>query len=173
MISKVISDHQRDWSYYIPYVCFAFNNTPHRSIGFTPFFVYMGREANWRVDLLLGDVNANQLEVPEYTRAVVERLQYVQQLVREKLDAVNKTMSTWYNRDVKEASFVPGQRVRVFHPQRVRGRSPKWTLFYTNVAVIEKKINDATYVVKFEKTGRTSVVHVDKLKPFLEFPADA
>ena len=55
----------------------------------------------------------------------------------------------------------------------MHGRSPKWTLVYSNVAVIEKKINDAMYVVKFEKTGHTLVVHVDKLKPYLEFPADA
>jgi transposase InsO family protein len=172
MLSKVISDHQRDWSYYVPYVCFSFNNTLHRSTGFTPFYVYTGREANWRVDLLLGDVNANELEVPEYTREVVQRLQYTQQLVREKLDAMNAVMSTWYNREVKECSFDVGQKVRVFQPQRVKGRSPKWTLFFSSIAEVLQKINDATYLIKFVKGGRTVVVHVDKLKPYLEYPVD-
>ena len=114
MLSKVIADHQRDWSYYVPYLCFSFNNTPHKSIGFTPFYVYMGWEANWRVELLLGDVNSNDLDVPDYTHEVVERLQYTQQLVREKLDAANKKVSTWFNREVKEASFDLDRRSGYF-----------------------------------------------------------
>ena len=31
----------------------------------------------------------------------------------------------------------------------------------------------ATYLIKFEKGGRTVVVHVDKLKPYLELPAES
>ena len=134
--------------------------------------MYTGREANWRVDLLLGDVNANKLNVPEYTREVVQRLQYTQQLVREKLDAANRVMSTWYNREVKEASFEVGQKVLVFQPQRVKGHSMKWMLFFSSIAEVLQKINDAMYLTKFLKGGRTVVVHVDKLKPYLEYPAD-
>ena len=168
MFAKCVSDSQRDWSYYVKYICFSYNNTVCRSTGFTPFMVQTGRMANWRVDVLLGDANRGDLNVGEYTREVVARTQYVQQLVREELDATNKVMSEWYNKAVRVASFEVGDRVRVFNPRRFPQRSPKWQLFYSTVATVEEKVNESLYLVKFDRNGKRAAVHVDKLKLFRE-----
>ena len=67
---------------------------------------------------------------------MLERMQYVQDLIREKLKVAAKTMSEWHNRDVRLASFDVGQKVRVYNPHRVKGRSHKWQLLYTSVGEV-------------------------------------
>ena len=168
MFAKCVCDSQRDWSYLVKYICFSYNNTVCRSTGFTPFMVHTGRMANWRVDVLLGDANRGNLSVSDYTREVVSRIQYVQQLVREELDSTNKVMSEWYNRRVHAAGFEIGDRVRVFNPRRYPQRSPKWQLFYSTVAMVVEKVNESLYVVKFDRNNKRAAVHVDKLKIFKE-----
>ena len=52
----------------------------------------------------------------------------------------------------------------VFKTRRFVGRTPKWQLPFREVATIQKRLNDATYVVHAPKWKTAKVVHVDKLK---------
>jgi hypothetical protein len=77
-------------------------------------------------------------------------------------------MSTWHDKSVKQKKFAVGDRVRVYSPRRYLHRSPKWQRFYDCEAVIVKCINDVNYIVK-PKKGSEFRVHVNKLKPVVEF----
>ena len=168
MIGKCVEDHQRDWSYYLPYLALAYNNTPHKSTGLSPFYIYHGRDPLWRIDLILGSANVPELTVPEYTQQVVEKLYYAEKTVRDSLKKAGRNMSTWHDKSVKQKKFAVGDRVRVYSPRRYLHRSPKWQRFYDCEAVITKCINDVNYIVK-PKKGSEFRVHVNKLKPVVEF----
>jgi len=53
MISKVITENQRDWSSWVPYVTFCYNATTHSATQFPPFFIFTGRLPLWNIDLVL------------------------------------------------------------------------------------------------------------------------
>ena len=164
LLAKVVSDSQHDWSSYVAYVVFCYNATPHSATGFAPHFIMTGQQPRWNVDFLLNNVCETQQTIPEYTSTVLMKLDHAFELTREHLRQNALSMSTWYNRKTKPRSFAQGDVVRVYNPRRFKGRSPKWQSFYRDTAVVERRLNDATYVVKSATWKKAKVVHVDKLK---------
>ena len=164
LLAKVISESQRDWSSFVGYVTFCYNATPHSATGFAPHFVMTGQQPRWNVDFLFNCVDELEQTVPQYTAGVLHRLENAFHSTREHLQKAAKSMSTWYNQKVRSKSFTSGDLVRVYNPRRFKGRSPKWQSFYRETAVVERRLNDATYVVKCASWKQAKVVHVDKLK---------
>ena len=121
LFAKVIAENQRDWSTWVPYVTFCYNATRHSSTQFPPFFVYTGRLPLWTVDLILQDNSDNKQTLSEYTAGVVERLDKVNALVREHLQAAAVTASRWYNKKIPP-SHIPawGQGLYILPPARSR-----------------------------------------------------
>ena len=171
LLAKVVAENQRDWSEYVSYVVFCYNATEHSSTGFSPHLVMTGQQPRWNIDLLLADRPYDQFSVPQYTADLVEKLDYVHQLVRDHLEQAADSARTWYNKRVSPQTFVQGDKVRVFNPRRFAQRTPKWQSFYKDVAVVEKRLNDVTYVVSCAAwRKRRKIVHVDKLKLVKSFP---
>ena len=50
MLAKVVKDNQKDWSEWVPFVTFCYNATVHSATGFSPFFIFTGREPLWNID---------------------------------------------------------------------------------------------------------------------------
>jgi len=169
LLARVISESQRDWSHWVNYVTFCYNATPHSSTGFAPHFIMTGQEPKWNIDFLLYNVDVSSASVPEYTAGVLHKLEKAHALVREHLNHTAEVTRTWYNRKVKEQTFLEGDRVRVYCPRRYKGKSPKWQSFYKDEAVVVKKLNDVTYVVRSSAWRQPKIVHVNKLKPVREF----
>ena len=45
ILSKLISDHRRDWADFVPKAVLAYNTGAHESTGYTPYRLMFGREA--------------------------------------------------------------------------------------------------------------------------------
>jgi len=54
----------------------------------------------------------------------------------------------YVNKNFVQSRFAVGDRVRVYYPRRVKGRSVKWQSFFSIDGRVERRINDATYLVK-------------------------
>ena len=169
LLAKVISETQRDWSLYVGYVTFCYNATPHSSTGFAPHFIMTGQQPRWNVDFLLCNTDSAQQSVPQYTASVLARLNHAYELTREHLQQTAQSMSTWYNNKARVKSFTVGDRVYVYSPRRFKGRSVKWQSFYRDVGLVERRLNDVSYVVKCPGWKQAKVVHVDKLKAVRSF----
>jgi len=59
------------------------------------------------------------------------------------------------SRRFKPLKFALGDSVRVNNHRRFVGRCPKWKSLYKEVAVVDKKSNDATNIVKFPRSGKS------------------
>ncbi|PVD26823.1 hypothetical protein C0Q70_11970 [Pomacea canaliculata] len=57
-------EHKRRWPEHMPELPQAYNNTPHASIGFTPFFLLLGRELRLPVDYFLGRPGPSAVSTP-------------------------------------------------------------------------------------------------------------
>ena len=123
-----------------------------------------GRSPRWHIDFLLNNQDPGQHTLPEYTAEVLERLHGVYELVRDHLGQTADYSKSWYDKKVHKQSFLVGDRVYVYFPRHVKGRTPKWQSFYKTEAVVKTKLNDASHVVKAPSWKEAKVVHVDKLK---------
>ena len=169
MLAKVISETQKDCSQWLAYVTFCYNATEHSATGFPPFFVFTGRLPLWTVDLILPTTQEGK-PLPEYTAEVVNKLRIASDMVRENLQKAACNASQWYNRKVRPRFFNPGDKVMVYYPRKVTGRTCKWQSYYSLEGEITEKINDATYIAKCNRWPEPKIVHVDKLKIIETFP---
>jgi hypothetical protein len=171
LLAKVISDNQKDWPRFVKYVVFAYNTTEHSSTGFTPYYLWYGREASWRIDHILHSKDECIYDAAsDYIQDVQAKLDYAYPLVRERLGKCAITQSRWYNKRVKPITFKPLDRVYIYSPKVKPGHSPKWAKSYQDIGVIQHRLNDVTYVVRLERTGRTTTIHVDKMKLVHDWP---
>eukprot|EP00731_Ephydatia_muelleri_P024547 Em0016g818a len=76
MLSKVVSENQRNWDENLQKVLFAYRTAVHDSTGYTPFLVMFGRSPNLPVDVMLGRYREDSgSSVPKYmqrTRALMK-----------------------------------------------------------------------------------------------------
>jgi hypothetical protein len=169
LLNKVISESQRDWSRWLPYIVFCYNCTVHSSVGFPPFLLQTGQNPRWCIDFLLSNIEESKQSVPEYTAGVLDTMHRTYALVRENLKARAEAACTWYDRTVKPRQFSAGQTVRVYCPRHFKGRSPKWQSFYKDVGIVEKRLNDVTYVVTSSAWKNKKIIHANKLKAVTTF----
>lgn len=54
VLSKFVSNHQRDWDQHIPLALMAYRSSVHESTGFSPSMLMFGREIELPIDLLYG-----------------------------------------------------------------------------------------------------------------------
>jgi hypothetical protein len=169
MLAKVISTNQADWHKFVPYVTFCYNACTQVSTGFSPYFLFHGREPKWNIDFILGHVEPSVKTVPQYTEDVLTTLETAYTVVRDNLRSVAQNASTSYNRNVKLKNFKVGDKVRVYNPHGVPGQSRKLQSFYRDVGIIVKKLNDVTFIVHCAAWKIDKVVHIDKLKLEIDF----
>ena len=68
LLSKVVSDHQRDWDEHLQKVLFAYRTAIHESTGYSPFLVTFGRSPNLPVDVVLGRPSTSTGDVPQFVQ---------------------------------------------------------------------------------------------------------
>jgi len=70
ILSKLISDHRRDWADFVPKAVLAYNTSVHESTGYTPYRLMFGREAILPLDAVLNletsPIQDSALTYPEY-----------------------------------------------------------------------------------------------------------
>ena len=54
MLSKYVSDNQRDWDVHLPLVMMAYRSSVHEATTFTPYFMMFGREICLPIDIMFG-----------------------------------------------------------------------------------------------------------------------
>ena len=107
----------------------------------------------------------------DYTNQLETRLQTAYESVNQHLKASTQRMKTRYDARVKPLTFVAGDFAYYYNPRRSRGRYHKWARLCI-LCRVERKINEVLYLIRVKPRGRTSVVHVDRLKVFQgEVPA--
>jgi len=169
MLAKVVKESQRDWPSCVAYVTFVYNSTPHSATSLPPFLIIHGRLPLWHIDLLMGEQPAEPSTVPEYVGQITEHMRQAEEIAREHLQSAAETSKAYYARKVKPASFIVGDRVRVYSPRKYVGKTPKWQSFYREEGIICKKLNDLSYVIKCPQWRQKRIIHVDKLKLIKEY----
>jgi len=168
LLAKNVEVHQRDWPQRLPYVVSAYNDSIHEATGYTPNFLMFARELDRGVDIVLGNPSSNARSCNDYVEHVVEMMAKAYDDVRAHLGRSAERAKQYYDFKSKPTSFQVGELVWVYSPRRFKGRSPKWQRCYSGPFEIVRQVNSVNYVVQKSPRSNPVIVHVNKLKPYLQ-----
>ncbi len=121
-------------------------------------------------DLQLG-TERQKYSINDYANHLMTKLEISHELARSHLHRHAQRMKSWYDKRVKQHSFKVGQRVKLMNLRLYPGKTPKLTQKFTDIGIIDEKINDVTYRVTCDtwNNPKTKIVHVDKIREIYEF----
>jgi len=169
MMAKVVDHKQKKWVEFMPFITAAYNATIDDSTGFSPNFLFFGRELSSPLDVALGLPSEESLSVNDYAQYVRDRMAEANALVRVHARKKTAERKQHYDRVVRPTTFDPGDLVRYYYPRKLKGRSRKWSRYYVGPYRIVKRVNDVNYMIRLNDRTRAIIVHVNKLKPYYEF----
>jgi hypothetical protein len=165
LLSKMISDCQKDWQDKLPMVVAAYNAACHDSTGYSPYFLVYAREYRTPFDLTIEAPEAQPKNEWDYVDALQNRLQSAFVEVNKHLKATTQRMKKRYDGRVKCIQFQPGDFVWYYCPRRKQGRYQKWRRLCT-IYRVEERLNDVLYRLKVSPRSRSLVAHIDRLRAF-------
>jgi len=169
MLAKVVSVNQRDWDEHLPTVMAAYRSSKHKSTGFSPNYLILGREIRAPLDLIydLPPSENGVVNLCDYVVDFQHRSRDAYALVGECLDEVAERGKKYYDMKVRPVPFNVGDWVYFYSPRRYQGRSPKWQCMYSGPYLVIKVLGPVNVVIQLTARSLTQVVHVDKLKKCL------
>jgi hypothetical protein len=171
LISKHIGENQKMWQDSLQTIVTAYNASVHESTNYSPYYLVYGREYRTPLDLTIATPEIPVKNQWDYTDQLETRLQAAYESVNQHLKATTQRMKIRYDARVKPLTLEAGDFAHFYYPRRRRGRYHKWARLCI-LCRVERKINDVLYLIRIKPKGRTSVVHVDRLKVFQgEVPA--
>jgi hypothetical protein len=167
IIAKVVSENQRNWHEVLNFAVAAYNASFNESTKYSPNFLMFGREVLTPFDVIAAKpLPESELNIDSYVADLRDTMENAYRIVRNNTHVAARQRKKIYDSKIKRAEFAAGNFVWVYHPRAWKGRSPKWTNYYSGPFRVERRMNAVMYVVKRSPSGKPTVVHVDKLKPF-------
>jgi hypothetical protein len=165
MCAKMVSDNQRNWSEVLPHIMAAYRSAVHESTGFTPNFLFFGREVHLPIDLMT-QPPPDESSIEDFVDQVAFNIQYAHQCARDTLKTQTLRRKRLYDMRVNSTSFQRHDWVWYYYPRRYSGKSPKWQRFYNGPFLVLDRIGPVTYRIQKSAKADPLIVHVDKLKVY-------
>jgi len=159
-----VDEDQTDWDEWIPFAMFTYNTTPHTATGYTPFELVYGHQAD--LPTALTKPPQPTYNYDDYAQELKERLRATNRLAREHVKDEKIKAKLQYDKKAKEITFKVGDKVLVYDETLRRGRSKKLESLWTGPYKITEKHSKVNYTIK--KGRKTTRIHVNRLKPFIE-----
>ncbi|KAG5891945.1 hypothetical protein JTB14_002221 [Gonioctena quinquepunctata] len=167
-LSKVVSDHQRDWDQYLHLFLMAYRSAVHESTGQTPASIIMGRKLRLPCDLKFGIPPGQDTAGEDYVSKLRQRMDDIHERVRLNIQSASDKMKKTYDIKADAGGFKVDDLVWLYNPKRRRGLSPKLRNSWEGPYKIVKRINDLGYRIHKPPRGKPRVVHFNRLALTLE-----
>lgn len=177
MLGKVVNLNQRDWDEHLPAVMAAYRATVQESTGYSPNFLFLGRETRAPLDLLINSPPGQGSVECSFDHYVADRQQQLRDAyttVRNHLGKAALRQKHRYDLHTKPRRFEKGDYVWYYYPRKRKGLSAKWQRFYTGPYQVVHVLNSLLYVIQRSPKSRPFTTHVDKLKAYFgrEIPTE-
>ncbi len=167
MIRLYCFDTEKDWDEGVHLLLFAVRESVQESLGFSPFELVFGHSVRGPLKLLKEKLlcDDSSLNLLQYVIDFKEKLQKVRDIATKNLKDTQDSMTTRYNQESIQRSFVPGDKVLVLLPVTGKPLQAKFHGPY----LVEKKIGELNYLVRTpDRRKETQLCHVNMLKSYIE-----
>ena len=145
MLSKAVSENQKDWDTKLGSVVMAYNSAVHESTGFTPYFLEHGREMRLPADFIAPPVPERGHLQSSYGKKLRTTLESAFQSAQENLQTAHRRQKIGYDRWAKAKTCRVGDQVWWYDPSTRKGRCQKLNRPWTGPWKIVKQIGDVVY----------------------------
>ena len=166
MLAKWINAEQNNWWQQLPYVMMAYQSSVHESTGCTPQFLVHGRETSLPSHLMFPSPKSDCPTVHEFAHQQKQCFERQFALVRDNLNQNQRRRHAIYNHKVLGTNYRDGQEVLLQTPVVPVGQNLKFFSPWRGPNTILKCLIDVNYQIKEASTGKESMFHYDRLKPF-------
>ena len=171
MLSKVVTENQKDWDDHLQSVLFAYRTAIHESTGYTPFLVMFGHSPSLPVDVMLGRVQHLKKKLPQYVQNVQRSLKDTFSSVRQHLDAAHQRQKLSADRSsTGESTFQVGDIVWLYIPAVKTGLSRKLSSLWRGPYTILDKVTAVNYKIQLIGGTKCQTVHSNRLKLYNGHP---
>jgi len=194
LLAKMVNEHHNDWDEILDAVVAQYNGTVHRSTGFTPNRLMLGRETLTSLDLLVprekksddqrasGDgvarssadsgrsvrrqeaSEAATAAAVKYVDALHQQLSSVYDSARRRSLKAALKRKAVYDNAVRAKCFEVGQLVLLRIEPCKSGLYNKWRLNYEGPFIVKQKLNSVNYIIARLNGSKPRIVHVDRLR---------
>ena len=138
-------EKKRKWPEFLPELVFAYNCTPHSTTGYSPYYLFFGREPTLPVDHLFGSTSHTE-DCEEWITEHQERLEQAFRLASARTEKEALRRQTRNNLKATDTGIPVGSRV--FLKNRVQGHSKIQDVWdATPYKVVRRLDTGNTYVV--------------------------
>ncbi|MGL6013639.1 MAG: hypothetical protein ACRC0J_19395, partial [Shewanella oncorhynchi] len=162
-LQSVVNETTLDWELYLAPLMFSYNTSLHKSINTTPFFLTFGMEPRAphfpQPDLRRHFYGEND------TDEMYHRLLKARQIAQEANENAREAYTFQHDKKVKPLRYHVGQQVLLdeyAYLHKNRKLAPK----FSGPHIVTRLIHDTNVELKLAN-NRKSVVHVNRLKPYL------
>ncbi|MGL6003312.1 DDE-type integrase/transposase/recombinase, partial [Aeromonas sobria] len=162
-LSSFVDQTTLDWETYLPPLMFAYNTSMHSTTKFSPFFLTFGQKPR-----------APHFPSPDLTRTFYGestidemwlKLQQARKIAIANNEEVRDNYEQNFNDKVIPIKYSVGQQV-FLDEHNFLNKNRKLAPKFSGPHVIQKLLNDTNAQIKL-KNGRSTIVHLNRLKPFL------
>ncbi|XP_061115069.1 uncharacterized protein LOC133139508 [Conger conger] len=167
-LAIVTAKHQRDWDAHVPLVLMAYRSATQDSTSCSPALLMLGREIRTPAEMMLGRPPDLPADSPglEYARKLQDRLECAHEFARNQLRSAGARQKRNYDVHTKGQHFTAGELVRVYNPQRKKGRCPKLDSKWMGPCRVLERLGEVVYRVQLPARGRRVALHRDRLAPY-------
>ncbi len=152
---------------------FAYNTATHPATGYTPYYLVHGREAIIGSETVLKTPPWDFQSHPSYVKNIQRQLwashRHIENRVQQQADARERL-----NGEMKStATYATGEQVMVYKlPKSLKGISAKLLSPYVGPCTVMNRFNDVSYQVKRNDNNKKMVVHVSRMKRYIQRDKD-
>ncbi|KAG5866373.1 hypothetical protein JTB14_021886 [Gonioctena quinquepunctata] len=164
MLSHYISENQRDWDNWIPFVLMAYRGSTHSSTGYSPYFLLHGRDQVLPMDSMISSGRIRYDYDDNYASELLERLRRLYSDVYKNTEKAKSERVKRYNKKTEEHKFNLGDQVYLKDMAVKRGLSKKLVRSWIGPYRIIEMIGPVTCRIRKCGGRDEQIVHVNRLK---------
>jgi len=176
-IRAFINLNKDNWAPLLPYLAFAYNNTPHTATKFTPSYLLYGFHPRAPINLLTNESSIERPNQYEFNapdaKQFVEDISAVRLAAKDALKLAQQRFENSYNKNHIFVPYEPGDKVLInIHSLQLpesKGTGAKFSRRYDGPFEITERVSAVAYRIRLPHSyGIHPVLSIAHLEPFRE-----
>ena len=171
MLSKYVGQNQRSWNDHLPMVLLSYHSSVHDSTALSPAMMTYAREVDLPVDLIFSSsesVSGQAADVTAYVANLSNQVEKVHHLAHNKLAQAAEKQKYIYDLKQFQNSYKVGDQVCLYSPIVKKGNCRKVNSKWTGPVSVNEVLSDIVIRIRLNGGTKNKVVHLNRLKPYLQ-----